>query len=86
MNIFSCSPLSSDPDIENVKIMVGPNPVHEKLSISGDFQFIEIYDTHTKLIYSGNDWEIDLFGVPAGMYLIKVFNEGKVYMRKLIVI
>lgn len=75
------------PELRN-KITISPNPVKDKISIRGVAQIstICIRDMQGKLIKKienpGN--EVDISGIPKGMYLLQMKIEGERYTLKVL--
>lgn len=77
-------------EIESNNLKIYPNPVKDKISISNsaDIEKIELYDLIGQKIFTNsfltNKITIDLTNYKSGVYLLKIFSEGKVYANKVI--
>lgn len=87
-------PLSSAaPEIaDNQKLLLSPNPAADRvaLQLEGEsLQSVEIFAADGRPVQqrtglSGNQTELDLSALPAGIYLLKVTSEHGVYAKKLV--
>ncbi|MBC5836828.1 T9SS type A sorting domain-containing protein [Flavobacterium muglaense] len=77
-------------EIESNHIKIYPNPVKDKITISNsaDIEKIELYNLIGQKIFTNsfltNKITIDLTNYKSGVYLLKIFSEGKVYANKVI--
>lgn len=77
-------------EIESNNLKIYPNPVKDKITISNsaDIEKIELYDLIGQKIFTNsfltNKITIDLTNYKSGVYLLKIFSEGKVYANKII--
>lgn len=85
--IIEVTPNSID-DFGNGKVRVFPNPAKEYLFITNSQNCkFEIYDLNGKLLKSGiianSEEKIDLTGIASSNIVIKLINDGKIYVIKL---
>jgi len=71
-------------DLENT-ISVYPNPVKDNLNISGEFDFVEIYDVFGKLVLSTVRNTINTTDLADGIYVVNV-NTSDVIITKRITV
>ncbi len=71
---------------EEIPLKVFPNPVKEKLFLSGlpaNAQ-CSLYDLHGKQLLQTQEQEIDLTNLPRGIYLLQVKSDKKTAVRKIV--
>jgi PKD repeat protein len=73
-------------EIENIEFQVFPNPVMDKLTISGEkYEFIKIFDMQGDLIlYDTYKSQLDLSHFRPGIYILELENGNTFYRQKLI--
>lgn len=72
-------------DIQKENYSIYPNPVKDKLQITGNYDRIEIYDNIGRNVYNSNkSSDYDLSKLNSGFYLVKIFEENKTYTKKII--
>ncbi|MBL7765771.1 MAG: CotH kinase family protein [Chitinophagaceae bacterium] len=85
ITIQTCSGVN---DEELNSMTIYPSPVKDKLFIQCDFniQEVTIYDATGRIIFrSGSESTIDVSGIPAALYLIKIRSqEGKEYIGRFV--
>ncbi|WP_264537537.1 delta-60 repeat domain-containing protein [Flavobacterium sp. N1736] len=71
-------------------IKIYPNPIKDKITVSNtaNIEKIELYNLIGQKIFENsflsNEINIDLTNYKTGVYLLKIFSEGKVYVNKVI--
>ena len=83
---LNCSSLSSEVE-SSLSFLIFPNPVNDKLFIQGlsDVSEVSIYDVLGKLVLSKtNTSEIDVTNLKKGIYLIKIKDQQKEIIKKLV--
>ncbi|MBP1629233.1 MAG: hypothetical protein H6Q15_126 [Bacteroidetes bacterium] len=71
--------------IQTENYSIYPNPVKDKLQITGNYDRIEIYDNIGRNVYNSNkSSDYDLSKLNSGFYLVKIFEENKTYTKKII--
>lgn len=78
-------------DVVDGKVMVYPNPTKANVIIEGEnLQSVMVFNTVGQLVYSaqceGNNAEINLGHLDAGLYMVKVFSEEGETIRKISVV
>jgi hypothetical protein len=79
-------------DLENdASLTVFPNPTSDKINLKGEIfnndspTTIYLFDAQGKILYKNtNTTELDLSAFPIGNYFLRVTNEGKNFIRKII--
>ena len=77
-------------DFDNIKISYSPNPVTSVLDIKCEetIKSVSVLNTLGQIVYSKNydenNLQLDLSGLPAGSYFVKVKNEEKMKFFKII--
>lgn len=72
-------------DIEESNYKLYPNPISNKLNIIGDYDNIEIIDYIGKIVYNSKKSDTyDLSKLKTGYYLVKIFKDNKITLKKLI--
>jgi hypothetical protein len=67
----------SVPEYQTKEVILSPNPVYDKLSISSpeEITSISIYSMFGQKVYASstfqNDFEVDISFIPKGIYLVK---------------
>ena len=74
--------------LDDVKLILYPNPTTDYISINKDVELVEIYDvTGKKLLGFDNvnkNQQLDINKLAIGYYVVKVYNENSVDSRNLI--
>ncbi len=77
---------------DKVAPLVYPNPSNHDLFVEGNaLEKIELFDVNgrllkrEKIVSKGRKERIDLSGIPNGIYLIKVVDQGRAVIQKLII-
>jgi hypothetical protein len=94
MEIFTDTIFTDTKEIaQAVSVLISPNPFADRLSIRVQEEYdepfvLQVFDLNGKLakefkIQNGTDVSIDLKDLPAGSYVVKVFNEKKVAVKRL---
>lgn len=72
----------------SIDVNIYPNPAESFVNIEvEDMDFVELYDVFGKRLYSeeGNDKvQIDMSPYSSGVYLLRIYSEGKSYFEKII--
>jgi len=76
--------------IENsdFEAIVYPNPSNGNFVVKGEnIKSVSVYDLSGKIIFennlSSNIYQINLSNIEAGMYMVKIVNENKIYYEKI---
>ncbi len=70
--------------LENDEIIVFPNPVKSKLSISGEFDYVELYDSLGHKILTTKKNTFSVKKLPAGRYSLYIYNKENLSIRPII--
>ncbi len=66
-----------------------PNPASSQITVHSAGGIIEMYDSQGKLVYAekeiGEEFEMDLSKYSSGIYMVRVYSEGKMMRGKLII-
>jgi len=79
--------ISGIEDASTAGILIYPNPTDGVLNIAlGDIEAtdIQLFDLQGKMMYSGTETVIDLTGVPAGIYTLRITTEDGIYHSKVV--
>jgi hypothetical protein len=79
--------ISGIEDASAAGILIYPNPTDGVLNIAlGDIEAtdIQLFDLQGKMMYAGTETVIDLTGVPAGIYTLKITTEDGIYHSKVV--
>jgi len=79
--------LTNTKTIERIDFEIYPNPVIDVLKIKMEEvpEKIEIYNINGQLIKSAEITKsIDIEDIPKGIYLVKIFMEGKIGIKELV--
>ena len=72
----------------SIDVNIYPNPAESFVNIGvEDMDLVELYDVFGKRLYSeeGNDKvQIDMNAYSSGVYLLRIYSEGKSYFEKII--
>jgi hypothetical protein len=72
-------------DIEETKITFYPNPTDSKITFSQKIEKIEVIDLTGKTIFTfSNAKTINIESLPSGAYYLRLTNEEKTTMKKVI--
>jgi|GEM_PF-6837802 len=78
--------ISAERDVDRPKLTVYPNPTRDFLWIQGEaWEHAELVTLHGRVIARGVHPVMDVRGVPAGVYLLRVYCREGVIMRIVIV-
>ena len=82
---------SSGPRLEDGKgVQVFPNPVYDELTIEADWQInrVVLYDLNGRVVANkacnGQRNTLDMYGFPAGYYLIRVYGQNEEFSQKIL--
>lgn len=80
---------SKDPngvmDFSDMGLRLYPNPACDELNIDGEYELLEIYNTLGKLMLTANgDSKVDVSSLGGAVYIVKVYDAGKMFTSKLI--
>lgn len=81
------SGISGIEDAASAGIIIYPNPTDGVLNIAlGDINGVDVqlFDLQGKMMYSGTETVIDLTGVPAGIYTLRITTEDGIYHSKVV--
>ena len=72
-------------DIEQTEITFYPNPTDSKVTFSQAIEKVEVIDLTGKTIFTfSNAREINIESLPAGAYYLRLTNDEKTIMQKVI--
>ena len=72
-------------DVEDTELSFYPNPTNSKITFSSTIESIEVMDLSGKcLLTFSNAREINIESLPAGAYYLRLTNNDKAIMRKVI--
>ena len=75
-NAFDASPASES-------LSIFPNPASDKLYVRGINHFqVVVQDMMGKIVARGNDGEVSLTGVVAGVYVVSIFDKGDLLLKR----
>ncbi len=67
-------------------VQIGPNPVRSfvKINTSDEYEIerVEVYNNSGKLFLNSKSKQLDLSALKRGIYLMKVYSNGKLFRRK----
>ena len=72
-------------DTNRIDVSVYPNPANQKLTVSGDFDYFELYSLSGKLKITGHEREISVTDLPEGLYIFKARTKKGIYTTKVVV-
>lgn len=78
---------SSVPQVGNTDVQINPNPTHGKIVVNEGFDWIKVYSSagaEVFAMYQGT--EAELSHLPSGNYLVKVNRNGRISLKKLIIL
>lgn len=75
----------SVPSFDRLAVDLVPNPVCDQLTILGEsIQSVSIYSIDGQLLMTTESASVDLSDLAPGLYLVRVVNDGKTIVKKLI--
>lgn len=78
-------PKSSVENINALGLSFYPNPVRDILSVSGEYESLEIYNSNGQLVMTANgEVKLDLSCLTTGVYIVKAFNNGRAGTYKIV--
>ena len=76
--------IQNDLEVDNTNILVYPNPVKNTLSISGEFNNINIFDTFGRLVFSSDySKNINVSSLSKGIYILNINTEKGIKNQKI---
>ncbi|MDL2257025.1 T9SS type A sorting domain-containing protein [Bacteroidales bacterium OttesenSCG-928-I14] len=70
---------------EDIKVQFYPNPVKENLIISGDFNYITLYNLNGQAVLKTTQNTIPVSNIPDGIYILEITKENKTVKGKIII-
>ncbi|MCM1531295.1 MAG: choice-of-anchor J domain-containing protein [Bacteroides sp.] len=73
---------------DKAMVVVSPNPAHETVKVSGQYTRLEILDLQGKVLLiraAGNDETLDISGLAAGIYMVRISTVSGTQVQKLVV-
>lgn len=78
-------PIDGIADVENMSLLLYPNPVQDILHIDGEYTSLEIYNMTGRLMISGcGETTINVSSLPNGTYVVKAKYHDKIATYKMI--
>ena len=73
-------------DVDNINVAVYPNPVSDVLNIRGEgILQIELMDVNGRTVMtSGATSQLNLSGMAAGLYMVRVITNDGVHTQKIV--
>lgn len=85
-SVTDCSALNTfDPELTTLNF--SPNPASTEILFSSNVETVSLFDIHGRLIKNTviHGTKMDISAIDPGVYLVKMYNEDRVYSSKLIV-
>ena len=75
----------SVPSYNRLAVELVPNPVRNQLAVHGEsIQSVSLYSIDGQLLMTTESTSVDLSDLAPGLYLVRVINDGKAIVKKLI--
>jgi hypothetical protein len=72
-------------DVNGVTISIAPNPIDDKLFITGMYEMLEIFSSSGQILYTANGQpSVDVTNLSKGIYFVKIHSNGQICTYKIV--